>query len=175
MWLPFSFFPLSYNPSLSFVLLKSFDCVSLLLFLLWNILLSAIACPIQCLPLQTDQIHDPAVFHSIYPGGGRPILSSAVIIFSSLHSIQLSGEHVGQLKTRSCLQLPLSLSTSLQSLCYLSLSAWPFDSSVDLVMILVTDQSLLAEIWGHSGSWECCCEEFDVCTAICNGSSPLGC
>lgn len=70
--------------------------------------------------------------------------------------------------SRLCLQLPSSLSISLQNLCSLSLSAWPFVSSVDLVMISVTDQSPLAEIWGHSGSWECCNEEFDVCTAICN-------
>lgn len=60
-------------------------------------------------------------------------------------------------------------------LCSLSLSAWPFVSSVDLVMISMTDQSPLAEIWGHSGSWECNTEKFDVCTAICNGSSPLVC
>lgn len=69
----------------------------------------------------------------------------------------------------------LQVSPPLQSLWCFSLSAWPFVSSVDLVMISVTDQSPLAEIWGHSGSWECCTEEFDVCTAICNGSSPLVC
>lgn len=48
-------------------------------------------------------------------------------------------------------------------------------SSVDLVSISVTDQSLLAEVWSHSGSWECCTEESKVCTPICIGKILLWC
>lgn len=65
-----------------------------------------------------------------------------------------------------------TLQRSAESLL-LCLWAWLFVSSVDLVMILVTDQSPLAEIRGHSGSQKRCSEEFDVCTPICNGSCPL--
>ncbi len=130
----------------------------------------AVASPILCLYPPTDHLHDPVVFCDKHPDVGRSTPSHLGTLFSVsfLHRPHLSGEHAGQLRTRSCLQLP-------SSLCSLSLSAWPFVSSVDLVMISVKDQSPLAEIWGHSGSWECRSEEFDICTATCNESSPLVC
>lgn len=157
----------------------TFTCISTWLyfpfysFFLYNF--SKISCHLQLPLLFSVSIHKLTSFmmqqQTSRWWASNPIFSSHPLQLSP--SPQISGEHAGQLRTRSCLQLPSSLSTSLQNFCSLSLSAWPFVSSVDLVMISVTDQSPLAEIWGHSGSWECCTEEFDVCTAICNGSSPL--
>lgn len=75
------------------------------------VVLSVVASPILCLHLQTVQLYNPAVFCNKHPDGGRPTPSSPVIFFSSLHSPRIFEEHMGQLRMRSCLQLPSSLST----------------------------------------------------------------
>lgn len=75
------------------------------------VVLSVVASPILCLHLQTVQLYNPAVFCNKHPDGGRPTPSSPVILFSSLHSPRIFEEHMGQLRMRSCLQLPSSLST----------------------------------------------------------------
>lgn len=92
----------------------------LLLFLirlLQNVLLITDVPVLPCLHLQTDQPRDPAAFWKNIQmvGVQQHLLHSTSPVFQTPWP---SGEHAGQVRTRCCLQLPSSLSTSL---CKISL------------------------------------------------------